>query len=220
MSKTLVAGLAILFFAGGALSIVTAVAISARSTSTAPPDAESKNVNQSYLEPPETNEDWLAKYILTERSGRHFNSQELDGQVSVTSFFFSNCPSACRLQNLKTKELVEEFGSRGVKFVSITCDPVSDSPARLREYAKMLDAPDDSWLFLTGNMQYITRIGGEVYGMHVDKAVHLERLVVVDRWGEIRNSFHWNDPEQMDQMRQLLNELLAETSPPSADKTE
>jgi protein SCO1/2 len=218
MNKKLLAGLAILLFAGGVLSIATAVAISVRSAGNA--DAGGTNVDLSYLEPPETTEEWLTKYTLTERSGRKFNSQELDGQVSVVSFFFSNCPAACRLQNLKIKELVEEFGGRGVKFAGITCDPASDSPARLREYAKMFDAPPDSWLFLTGNMKYISRIGGEVYGVHVDKGVHLERLVVVDRWGEIRNSFHWNDPEKVTEMRQMLNQLLAETSPPPADKSD
>ena len=30
---------------------------------------------------------------LTERSGREFDSQELDGQVWVASFFFSSCPA-------------------------------------------------------------------------------------------------------------------------------
>ena len=73
----------------------------------------------------------LEHFQLTQSTGQPFDSRRLDGQVWIGSFFYASCPSICRQQNLRNKELAMELGPRGVKFVSITCDAVTDTPSRL-----------------------------------------------------------------------------------------
>ena len=69
----------------------------------------------------------------------------------------------------------------GVRFVAISVDPETDTPERLREYAARFGADENQWLFMTGDLTYIRRIGAEVYRQPVDKKFHTERFMLVDR---------------------------------------
>jgi cytochrome oxidase Cu insertion factor (SCO1/SenC/PrrC family) len=161
--------------------------------------------------------DWMTGFTLTERSGKQVQWQDLAGKVRVASFFFSSCPANCLQQNLKVREIQRTYAGKDVVCVSITCDPDIDSPERLREYALKLEAPDNQWLFLTGRLIYIRRVAGELFGVALDKQTHTERLIVCDKWGNIRGSFLWNKLDEMAQLRLLVDKLLSETAPPASD---
>lgn len=159
--------------------------------------------------------DWLTEYTLTERSGREFASSELKGQVHVVNFFFASCPSYCRMQTMEVQKLAAEFGPQGVKFLSVTVDPERDTAAELARYADLFNADPNHWLFLTGDLLMLRRVGAEMYQLPVDKQMHTEHLVVVDRWGKIRGRIRWKDnPTELASMKKLLSDLLVETEPP------
>lgn len=164
-----------------------------------------------------SNVKWINEFTLTERSGKPFQSQDLAGEVWVASFFFASCPSSCRAQNELISRLHAEFGPKGVTFVNISCDPETDTPERLREYARIFNADPEQWLFLTGDLTYIRRIGAEKFGVPVDKQAHVDRLLVVDRWGKVRGGFNWHDPLKVDELKATLTELLSETEPPASE---
>ena len=155
----------------------------------------------------------LEQFTLLERSGENFSSTSLDGQVWVVSFFFTACPYECLQQNLKIKDLVDEFGSRGVTTVSITCDPERDTSLILAEYADRLQAHDEHWLFLTGKLSYIQNIGEDVFQVSVTPSTHTKKLIFINREGEVGGYFSWSDPEQMKLLRSELDRLLAELVP-------
>lgn len=207
MSRSVVLPLAFLCLVAGVLTIATAVTISRRD----PVEISTDVVEPVAEDPPQAAAaEWLTEYELTERSGRTFSSTELDGKVHVVSFFFSSCPTVCRLQNGKINELTGEFADEEVYFVSITVDPANDTPATLQNYAKLFDADSEKWLFLTSeDFNYLRRVGAEVYMLPVEHQVHSERLLVVDGSGEVRGRFHWNKPAEIAEMRQLLKNLVA-----------
>ncbi len=157
------------------------------------------------------------EFTLTERSGREFSSAELEGKVWVAGFFFTGCTSLCREQNLFIQKLQTEYGERGVQFLSITCDPESDTPERLTEYAKLFDADPEKWFFLTGELSYLQQVGNKQFHLAVAEKTHSERLVVIDKWGAMRGNFHWTDPEDAHRMKERIETLLAETEPPLAN---
>lgn len=178
-------------------------------------------VDTSYRRPPANSKDpWLTEFTLTERSGKKVSSDQLAGQPYVTSFFFASCPAYCMQQNQKVAGVAAEYGPKGVKFVSITVDPDNDTPAVLREYAHKLKADEDDWLFLTGDQKYIARIGAEMFSVVAEKLTHSEKLVVSDKWGNIRGRFYWNNPAEMAEMRTMLDQLLAETEEPEEFKNQ
>lgn len=163
--------------------------------------------NATPSHPPE-DEDWLSRFELTERSGKTVKSEDLLGQPYVVSFFFSTCPSICVQQNQKLKELQDAFKGEGVRFVAISVDPETDTPEQLREYAARFGADENQWLFMTGDLPYIRRIGAEVYQQPVDKKFHSERFVLVDPQGKIEGFYSWPEKRQLEKLRANIRRMI------------
>lgn len=166
--------------------------------------------NDEPSHPPEE-EAWLSHFELTERSGMQVTSEELLGRPYVVSFFYSTCPSICVQQNQKLKELQDAFAGRGVRFVAISVDPETDTPEVLREYAARFGADRDQWLFLTGDLTYIRRIGGEIFRQPVNRQFHTERFVLVDAAGKIEGFYNWPEDRQMEKLRETIASMLVDT---------
>lgn len=205
-SNALLFWLAILLFVGGGLAIWTALKMAdpARADSASPSPATRAEIPAPAYDPHET----LTRFTLTERTGKQVTSESLDGEIWVASFFFSSCPQRCMQQNLKIKELYEQYAPLGVKFVSITCDPATDRPSVLTTYAERLGVYSQDWLFLTGNMAYITKVGKDFFQQPVEQGGHSEALVVFDRRNKIAGYYHWLDPQQVANMQEKLDTLL------------
>ncbi len=133
----------------------------------------------------------------------------LHGQPYVVSFFFSTCPSICVKQNQKLKELQDEFEGQGVRFVAISVDPETDTPDVLREYAARFGADKDQWLFMTGDLTYIRRVGSEIFRQPVDKQFHTERFALVDPDGKIEGFYNWPEPKQFEKLKQRISKMIA-----------
>jgi protein SCO1/2 len=79
-------------------------------------------------------------------------SDLLKGKVVVIDFFFATCQGTCLPMNRNLQKVQDSLGDRlgkVVYLISISVDPAVDTPARLKEYAKKLNARP-GWYFLTG----------------------------------------------------------------------
>lgn len=161
----------------------------------------------------------IKDFELVERSGRQFDSKELKGQVWVGSFFFTACPGPCWQMNQALKGVHDEFKDTDLRLVSITCDPKNDNPEALRNYADRFQADPYRWLFLTGDLDYIKKIGHDIFYQDVQEGTHRLSVLVMDRNGKIRGSFDLLDATKVAEMKTLLKELLAEKAAP-ADQTD
>jgi protein SCO1/2 len=163
--------------------------------------------------------DPIEHFTLTERSGQPFDSKSLEGKVWLANFFFASCPANCRKQTSRVAELEKEFGPEGMKFLSITVDPESDTPETLAGYARSFNADPDYWKFLTGDLTYITYIGREVFDVAVTPKGHSESLILVDQNGAVRGYYSWDDPLEIDQLKKTIRGLLDGSIPPAEKKT-
>lgn len=161
----------------------------------------------------------IDNFTLTNRTGKTFSASQLKGKVWVASFFFASCPTTCTKQNQAVAGLVDEFAERGVKFVSITCDPENDTPQALQAYAAKLQAKPDEWFFLTGEMTEIRKIGAEAFQVLVERQTHSNRLMLIDKWGNLRGRFNWQDPRELESLKKRIAELLDERAPPAGKST-
>jgi protein SCO1/2 len=152
----------------------------------------------------------MRSYELTDQLNRPFSSKSLDGQVHLVSFFFAQCPSVCWRMNEALGKWRQAHPDAPVKLVSITCDPENDTPAVMAKYGERFGAKPDNWLFLTGDMNYITKLAQDMYMLGVQKHTHSSRVVVVDREGKIRGSFEVTEPEQYKRFEKAVEEALAE----------
>jgi protein SCO1/2 len=89
-----------------------------------------------------------------------FYDDLIEDKVFVISFLYTTCRDFCPLTAARLSELQEKLGDamgRDVFFYSISIDPETDTPARLKEYANTFGA-GPGWLFLTGKPEDIGAI--------------------------------------------------------------
>lgn len=158
-------------------------------------------------------------FSLVERSGKTVSARDLRGQIWIADFIYTKCQDTCPLQSRAMAALQADLEAHGyVRSVSITVDPLTDTPALLSRYADRYGADPERWLFLTGELQQIRRIVQEgfrlsaapVDGGTADPVVfHSARFVLVDRDGEIRGYYDSNDPQALKRLRENARTLLA-----------
>jgi cytochrome oxidase Cu insertion factor (SCO1/SenC/PrrC family) len=154
----------------------------------------------------------LTDFELSERSGKPFRSADMQGKVWVASYFFATCPGSCiRLnQNIKFMHNLPEL--KDVTWLSITCDPDTDTIEELQKYAKVWDADPERWLFGRADLDYIKRVGR---GMNLDvyRKGHKDYLVVFDKAGKLRGMYDGTSKSQCERLHTRLLECLAEEPP-------
>ena len=118
--------------------------------------------------------------------------EELRGKAVLLDFIWANCPGPCPIQtglHVKVqRELDPELRPR-VHFVSISLDPVRDTPAALREYARKRGADLAGWSFLTGapdEIESVLRAYGVGSARQPDGTIaHLVVTFLIDGEGRI-----------------------------------
>lgn len=98
----------------------------------------------------------VPSFELTDQDNKKISDDDYKGKVYVVEFFFSTCPTICPKMNQNMLKLQEAFyGRPDFGIASITIDPVHDTPAVLKEHAKLLGVKHYNWHFLTGDRDYI-----------------------------------------------------------------
>jgi cytochrome oxidase Cu insertion factor (SCO1/SenC/PrrC family) len=109
--------------------------------------------------------DYFSNVELIDQDGRSlkFYDEVLKDNVVVISFIFTNCQSACPLMTrnlMMIRDMLREDELREMQFISISIDPLRDTPAAMKEFAQKHDADIDGWLWLTGqpdDVNFITQ---------------------------------------------------------------
>ena len=94
-----------------------------------------------------------AKVVTQDGKTLRFYDDLIKDKVFVISFLFTTCKDICPLATARLAELQDKLGDsmgRDIFFYSISIDPETDTPARLKQYADAFGA-GPGWLFLTGS---------------------------------------------------------------------
>jgi protein SCO1/2 len=86
-----------------------------------------------------------------------FYSDLLKGRTVVIIPFFTTCTSVCPPMNRNMEKIQEALGDRlgkRVFLISISVDPMTDTPERLKEYAAKFHAKP-GWSFITGKKENV-----------------------------------------------------------------
>lgn len=100
---------------------------------------------------------YFTDVVLVNQDGEQmrFYTDVLKGKTVIINAFFTTCTSVCPPMNRSMEKIQEAFGDRvgkDVFLVSITVDPATDTPARMKEYAAKFHA-GKGWTFLTGKKE-------------------------------------------------------------------
>jgi protein SCO1 len=77
----------------------------------------------------------------------------LDDKIVVVSFIYTECPDICGLATARLAQISDWLGDRlgrDIFFYSISLDPATDTPDKLKAFGEAFDAPP-GWVFLTGD---------------------------------------------------------------------
>lgn len=152
-------------------------------------------------------------FHLTERSGKKVTLDSLRGKVWVANFIFTSCTSQCPLIMMEAQKISKALlFKENFRMVSVTIDPMSDTPERLNQYATEWKADPFKWLFLTGAftdvkalMQDSLKVPSEVEGLEL---AHSSQFVLVDHLSRIRGYYSAEDTDQMKKLLRDSKDLL------------
>lgn len=156
---------------------------------------------------------WIREFHLVDQDSNKFFSRDMTGKVWIASFFFVACPGICLEQNQYIAGLQQRLGDRPVSLISISTNPNSDTPTRLKDYSSKVGAQLTNWRFLTGNEDLIKRTGAEYFKAYASGGHHSSLLFVVDKWGNVRGEFDWREPAAEIQLLDMVDELNKEAVP-------
>ena len=120
--------------------------------------------------------------VTQDKKTVRFYDDLIKGKVLIIQFMFTNCEQFCltvtpNLVRVQTE--LQKRGARGVTMISITVDPVHDTPGVLKEYASKFHV-QPGWQFLTGQKSDIDQIrrGLGVYDPDDKKIEHMNVLTI------------------------------------------
>ena len=142
----------------------------------------------------------LTPFTLTDSRGVTVTLDTLAGRPWIADLVFTRCQLSCP----RMTERLASLGPRlagGVRRVSISVDPLHDTPAVLADYARRHGAESPDWLFLTGDEAQMRRLAVEGFKLGVAPAdpsdpraaqepvTHSTRFVLVDGAGQVRGYY-------------------------------
>jgi protein SCO1/2 len=135
--------------------------------------------------------DYFTNVELIDQDGNRlkFYDEVLKDNVVVISFIFTNCGGACPLmtRNLTMiRDMLPTNVRDEITFLSISLDPVRDTPSAMKEFAQTHDADQDGWLWLTGQPDNVNLVTKKL-GTYTDELeAHTTMLIAAN----VRES-HW-----------------------------
>ena len=128
-------------------------------------------------------------FVLTDQRKQTVRLSDLQGKVVALNFVYTRCalPDYCfRLSNnfgVLQKRYKERMG-QDLVLLTVTFDPVHDSPEALSEYARTWKADPENWHFLTGSppdVQHVCDLFRVNYAPDEGLFVHSLHTAIIDR---------------------------------------
>jgi protein SCO1/2 len=139
-------------------------------------------------------------FTLLDQRRRSVSLSQFRGKVVVANFVYTTCalPNFClRLTNnfgALQRRFAKQLG-RDLVMLTVTFDPVHDTPDVMARYAAQWNADANSWRFLTGPPVDVER-ACRLFGVHafsneglLDHSLH---TVIIDRQGQLASNIEGN----------------------------
>ena len=159
----------------------------------------------------------LPPWRLTDQAARPFGSDQLRGHAYVANFMFTSCPTVCKVLSrhlARVQQRTARLGDR-LQMVSISVDPVIDTPARLTEYGHRYGFDPQRWHFVTGEAPALQAIAADGFRVALgqiptpgqDRApdfniLHSANLMLVDAEGRMRGVYRADEEGLADLTRE------------------
>lgn len=162
-------------------------------------------------------------FSLTERSGKTITKQDLLGKPWVACFVFTRCAGPCPRVSGQFYQLQKDLRDLDFHLVTFTVDPEHDTPEVLSQYAELMGADPEKWLFLTGDQAKIYHLIEKSFLMPVQQNVgparkpgfevlHTANVMLVDKNGRVLSKYNAVNDAEMAALRREVRKLIKEDS--------
>lgn len=163
--------------------------------------------------------DLVPEFTLTDQDGRAVSFSAFRGKIVVLDFIYTRCalPNFC-LRSSNNFGALEKRShdvlGREMILLTVTFDPVHDSPDALKKYAQRWQAEPDRWHFLTGPEREIRRVCalfGEAYFPDEGLMDHSLHTAIINRQGRLVANLEGNEFTAQ-QLSDLVDTVLPGTT--------
>jgi protein SCO1 len=144
----------------------------------------------------------LADTALLDQDGRNvrFKSDVIGERIVIVDFIYTSCTTVCPVISAVMAQARDRLGARlgrQVGMVTVTVDPVRDTPARLKEYGARLGS-SPGWSWITGPKPQVDEVL-RAFGAYAPNFVDHPPLVLVGdaKTGKWLRFYGFPSPDQL-----------------------
>lgn len=144
---------------------------------------------------------------------QHFYSDLLKNKVVIINSFFSTCKGVCPVTMGHMAKIQERFSDRMGKdlhIISVTVDPETDTPPKMKAFAKKIGA-GPGWHLVTGDAENVRAALLKFNHLVGDKEAHKNTVIIgKESTGMWKETFLLLKPETLDT---IINQVLDDELP-------
>ena len=167
--------------------------------------------------------DGVADFAFVDTEGKTITKADLLGQPWIVCFVFTHCAATCPAVTNSMRGLQDQLKDYDFRLVTLTVDPVRDTPEVLKEYGKGRGADFSKWSFLGGDQRDIYRLIHGSFKMPVQEMqgekrqqgfefIHSNNIMLVDETGVVRGKFDAMKGPDMAALRREIQKLAKRTT--------
>lgn len=154
----------------------------------------------------------LDRYRLLDQNGRSVALSSLRGRTVLMHFVFTGCSSVCpptMVELLEIQRALPAAYRDRVQFVSVSVDPLNDTPAALLAWGQRLGLDFGNWSLLTGervDIDHLTRQFA-AFDPRVESPTpgdHTNSLILLDAHGRVMQRYQGVQIDRARVQRELL----------------
>ncbi len=157
----------------------------------------------------------IAHSNFVDQNGNKVVIKDFFGKVLILNFIFTQCSNVCPLQTDALRRvqtaLKNHSNYKDLVFLSISIDPETDTPSRLKQFSKDFHVDESNWYFLTAKQtvvnQFIEDFGVGVKKTKNDSLDHRPSINLIDQQGRLIQQYSGN-PVDVDRLTTEISAFL------------
>lgn len=159
----------------------------------------------------------IPAFKFVNQYGDSITNKSLDGDIYVSDFFFTTCPSICPVMHRNMLKVYQEFKNvPDVKIISHSIDPKHDSVNVLKNYADKLGISGNTWWLLQGKKEETYALSASYLVRRPEESakelfIHDGLFMLIDKKKRIRGSYDGTDEKEVARLIADIKTLRKET---------
>ncbi|TDO29151.1 SCO family protein [Sediminibacterium goheungense] len=164
---------------------------------------------------------YVKPFMFRNQDGVPVTEKDLLGRVTVVEYFFTTCKGICPKMHKGMKDVYETYKDKpDFMILAHTCDPETDSVARLKVYADSMQIDTKKWILVTGRKDSLYQMARNSYLLDdpknnfekiEDQFIHTQFFALIDKKGKVRGQIYDGlKADELEKLKKDIAELLKE----------